>query len=466
MVNKTIFREYDIRGIVGTELNEQSVKLIGYYLGLQTIKRTNEKIPYIVIGYDARTHSPELFGYLTSGFNLAGCKVLGMGMVATGVNYFGSYQTFDGIKPSASVMITGSHNPSEYNGFKITIDNTPFFGDDIYSMGDEIIASQIEIKDDETYKEIDVKSLYIDYIVKEFDFLKGMKPRFMIDCGNGVADTVLTTILDKLELNYEALYTEPDGTFPNHHPDPSVEENLKDVIEALKGDFEYGFAYDGDADRIAFLTKKHNVKGDIMALLFAKTMKNPVIVGEVKCTQIMYDIINESGGKAVMYKTGHSNLKVKLKELNADMAAEVSGHIFFNDRYFGFDDAVYATFRLLELVYNGMDIDKEIESLPKTYSTEEIKVYTTEEEKFILMDKVKELLSDVPSDFPKVVDIIDVDGVRVVFEDGWGLVRASNTTPVLVTRFESTIESKAKLYETKLNDLIQRAKNELSNTAI
>ena len=237
MVNKSIFREYDIRGIVGAELHEQSVKLIGYYLGLQAIKRTNEKTPYVAIGYDARTHSPELFGYLTSGFNQAGCKVLGMGMVATGVNYFAAYQTFDGITPNASVMITGSHNPSPYNGFKITINNTPFFGDDIYAMGDDIVNSQIEVKDDETYKEIDVKSLYIDYMVKEFDFLKGMKPRFMIDCGNGVADTVLTAILDKLELNYDALYATPDGTFPNHHPDPSEEKNLKDVMEALKGDF-------------------------------------------------------------------------------------------------------------------------------------------------------------------------------------------------------------------------------------
>lgn len=466
MIKKSIFREYDIRGIVGDELNEQSVKLIGYHLGLQTIKRTNLKTPYVVIGYDARTHSPELFGYLTSGFNRAGCKVMGMGMVATGVNYFASYQTFDGIKPNASVMITGSHNPSPYNGFKITINNTPFFGEDIYAMGDEIISDTTLITDDESFKEIDVKSIYIDYMVKEFDFLKGMKPRFMIDCGNGVADTVITAILDKLELNYDALYTTPDGTFPNHHPDPSEEKNLVDLIQALKGDFEYGFAYDGDADRIAFLTKKHNVKGDIMALLFAKTMKNPVIVGEVKCTQIMYDIINASGGTAVMYKTGHSNLKVKLKELNADMAAEVSGHIFFNDRYYGYDDAVYATFRLLELIFNGMDIDKEIEALPQTFSTEEIKVYTTEDEKFILMDKVKELLNDVPADFPKIIDVIDVDGVRVIFEEGWGLVRASNTTPVLVTRFESTQESKAKLYETKLNDLIQRAKNELSNSTI
>lgn len=467
MVNKSIFREYDIRGIVGPDLNKESVKLIGYFLG----KRVFEKFganSYVAIGYDARTHSPELFSYLASGFNKAGCIVLNMGMVATGVNYFSNYQEFNiegkNIQANTSVMITGSHNPSEYNGFKITFDKTPFFGEDIYSLGDEIIASSVEIEDNDKNYEIDVKSLYIDYIVNEFSFLKGLNHKFIIDCGNGVADTVLTTILDKLELKYDGLYCQPDGSFPNHHPDPSEEKNLKDIIEALKGDYEFGFAYDGDADRIAFLTKKYNVKGDIMALLFAKTMTNPTIIGEVKCTQIMYDIINKTG-KAVMYKTGHSNLKVKLKELNAHLAAEVSGHIFFNDRYFGFDDAIYATFRLLELIYNKMDIDKEIDSLPKTFSTEEIKVNTTEEEKFLLIDKVKELLKNPPKDFPNIIDIIDVDGVRVIFDKGWGLVRASNTTPVLVTRFESTDETLAKEYEDKLNSLIQMAKDELSSAS-
>ncbi len=301
-------------------------------------------------------------------------------------------------------------------------------------------------------------------MLKEFSALKAMKEKIIIDCGNGVADTVLTQILDKLELNYEGLYCKPDGTFPNHHPDPSEEKNLKDIKEKLKGDFEYGFAYDGDADRIAFLTKKHNVKGDIMALLFSKDIENPVVVGEVKCTQVMYDLINQRGS-AHMYKTGHSNLKVKLKEVNAHLAAEVSGHIFFNDRYYGFDDAIYATFRVLELIKNGMDIDKEVEALPKTFSTEEIKVETTEEEKFLLIDKLKELLKNPPKVFPKIRDIIDVDGVRVIFDKGWGLVRASNTTPVLVTRFESTDENEAKEYEKQLNNLIREAKNELSSTA-
>ena len=461
MIKKSIFREYDIRGIVGEELNEQSVKLLGYFFGLEVVQKT-VKNPYVVVGYDARTHSPELFGYLTSGLQKAGCQVLGMGMVATGVNYFASYQEFDGMTPNASIMITGSHNPSEYNGFKMTIDHFPFFGDDIYALGDLIIANQsIEIITNENFIEIDAKNLYIDYMVENFSHLKGMKDRFIIDGGNGVADTVLTDILNKLELNYDSLFMTPDGTFPNHHPDPSEEKNLKDIKKALEGDFEYGFAYDGDADRIAFLTKKHNVKGDIMAILFASTMDKPTVIGEVKCTQVMYDIINSNGGKAIMYKTGHSNLKVKIKETNADFAAEVSGHIFFNDRYYGFDDAVYATFRLLELIKNGMDIDKEIDALPKTFSTEEIKVYTTEEEKFILIAKLKELLQNPPAGFPAIKGLVDVDGVRVIFDKGWGLVRASNTTPVLVTRFESTDELTAKLYEEQLNLLIKVAKEQL-----
>ncbi len=450
----TIFREYDIRGIYEKELNEQSVKLIGYFLG-QKVKAIGE---YVSIGYDARTHSPKLCEWLTSGFNKAGVKVLSMGLVATPINYFSNYQEFDGITPSASVMITGSHNPPEYNGFKITLDHAPFFGDDIYSLGDEIIANKdMKIEDNTSATVIDVKSRYIDYMVKEFAHLKGIDKKIILDCGNGVADVAISEILSKIGLDFEGIYCEPDGTFPNHHPDPSVEENLVDIKEKLKGDFDLGFAYDGDADRIAVLTKKHNIKGDQMALLYSKEMTNPTIIGEVKCSQVMYDEINKIG-TAIMYKTGHSNLKVKIRETGADLAAEVSGHIFFNDRYFGYDDALYATFRMLELVKNGMDLDAEIEALPQTFSTEELKVETTEQEKFLLVDKVKELLKNPPSDFPEIKDIIDVDGVRVIFKDGWGLVRASNTTPVIVTRFESTDEENAKLYEIELNKLIVKAK--------
>ncbi|MDQ7047928.1 MAG: phosphomannomutase/phosphoglucomutase [Sulfurovum sp.] len=463
MIEKSIFREYDIRGIFEKELNEQSVKLIGYFLGQ---KIAGDKV--VSIGYDARSHSPILRDYLTSGLNAAGCKVLDMGMVATPVNYFSNYIDFDGkdfhkISTDASIMITGSHNPSEYNGFKMTVDKSPFFGSDIYALGDEIIENQDKvIADDTTKTDIDVKTPYIAYMVEQFAHLKNFPLKIVIDGGNGVADTVITDIFDALKFNYTGLYLEPDGTFPNHHPDPSVEENLVDVKAALAKEGDIAFAYDGDADRIAVLTHKHNIKGDQMALLYAMKMKNPIVIGEVKCSQVMYDELERRGATAIMYKTGHSNLKVKMKETGADLACEVSGHIFFKHRYFGYDDAIYATLRMLELIYDGIDIDAEIDALPQVFSTEEIKVETTEEEKFLIIDKVKELLKNPPSDFPKILNIIDVDGVRINFEKGWGLVRASNTTPVLVTRFESTDEVLAKEYENKVNILIQNAKKLLS----
>jgi phosphomannomutase/phosphoglucomutase len=454
---KTIFREYDIRGIFDKELNKQSVKLIGYFLG-QKIK--GDKV--VAIGFDARSHSPILRDYLTSGLNASGCKVLDMGMVATPINYFANYISYDGIQTNASIMITGSHNPSEYNGFKITMDKVPFFGEQIYALGDEIIANNsIQIADDTRCEKIDVKTPYINYMIKEFAHLKGLDEKIVIDCGNGVADTVISTIFDALEFDYEGIYLEPDGTFPNHHPDPSVEENLIDIKKLLEEKGDIAFAYDGDADRIAVLTHKYNIKGDQMALLYAMKMENPTVIGEVKCSQVMYDELKRRGAKAIMYKTGHSNLKVKMRETGADLACEVSGHIFFKHRYFGYDDAIYATLRMLELIYDGIDIDQEIDALPQVFSTEEIKVETTDREKFALIDKIKTLLQNPPSDFPIIKNIIDVDGIRINFEKGWGLVRASNTTPLLITRFESTDKTLAKVYEESLNRLIQEAQKQL-----
>jgi len=458
-IQSSIFREYDIRGIFEKELNKQSVKLIGYFLG-QKIK--GDKI--VSIGYDARSHSPILRDYLASGLNAAGCIVLDMGMVATPVNYYSNYIEIEGgdtgtLRTDASVMITGSHNPSEYNGFKMTVDKSPFFGADIYALGDEIIANEnMHIEDNTKKIDVDIKTPYINFMIEAFSHLKGMKTKMVLDGGNGVADTVLTAILDALDFDYEGLYMEPDGTFPNHHPDPSVEKNLVDVKAALAKNGDIAFAYDGDADRIAVLTHKYNIKGDQMALLYALKMDKPTVIGEVKCSQVMYDELERCGATAIMYKTGHSNLKVKMKETNADLACEVSGHIFFKHRYFGYDDAIYATLRMLELIHDGIDLDSQIDALPQVFSTEEIKVQTTEEEKFLIIDKVKELLQNPPADFPKIMNIIDVDGVRINFEKGWGLVRASNTTPVLVTRFESTDANLAKEYESQMNALIQEAK--------
>jgi len=449
---KSIFREYDIRGIFEKELNEESVKKIGYFLGLKI--KAIKSDAYVSLGYDARTHSPILEKWLTSGFNKAGIKVLTMGLVATPVNYFSNYQNFDGIEPTASVMITGSHNPPEYNGFKITVDKAPFFGDDIYALGDEILKSDIDIEDNEKSTFIDAKKRYIDYLAKEFSFLKDSDKKLVFDCGNGVANTVLEDILKEIGIkDYKLLFENPDGTFPNHHPDPSEEKNLEDIKRELC-DFDFGFAYDGDVDRIAMLSKKYNFKGDILSIFFARNIENPVVIGEVKCSQVMYDEIDKIG-RAIMYKTGHSNLKVKIRETNASFAAEVSGHLFFNDRYFGYDDAIYSTFRAIELLYKGFDFDSEFEALPKPISTEELKVKTTEEKKFEIIKELKEKLQNPPKSMPEIKKIIDIDGVRVIFEHGWGLVRASNTTPVLVTRFEAEDNENLDLIQSEFNKLLE-----------
>jgi len=453
----SIYREYDIRGIYKEELNEQSVTRIGFVLASKI------KGDYIAVGYDARSHSPILFEYLVAGLNAGGKKVLGMGLVPTPVNYFTNYQEWDSITPDASVMITGSHNPSEYNGFKITVDKAPFFSDDIYALGEECEAmDSIPKPEMREVTEIDAVTRYMDFLVSEFQHLKAMPTKIAYDCGNGVAGVVTEDIFKALELKTTGLYVDPDGTFPNHHPDPSDEHNLVDVKKLLSDGNDIAFAYDGDADRIAVLTHKNNIKGDMMALLYSMKMDKPTVIGEVKCSQVMYDELEKRGCKAIMYKTGHSNLKVKMKETNADLACEVSGHVFFKNRYFGYDDAIYATLRMLELVHDGIDLDTELAKLPVVFSTEEIKVKTTESEKFKIISKVKELLENPPASFPTIKDIIDVDGVRINFENGWGLVRASNTTPVLVTRFESTSNVDVKVYEEAINDLIKVAKDSLN----
>ena len=453
-MSASIFREYDIRGIFEKELNENIVKKIGFHFAKALLKKV-PNAQFIAVGYDARLHSPILKDWLSSGINQAGLEVLDMGLVPTPANYFANFTDFDGLQSDGSIMITGSHNPPEYNGFKITLDKDPFFGEEIYGLGRDILSDTSIIKDNSVTIPIDSKNRYIDFIVNHFSHLKLENKKFVFDCGNGVAGVVLREILDRLNIKYKILFEEPDGNFPNHHPDPSDEHTLEDIKKELTtGEYDFGFAYDGDADRIALLSPKYNFKGDILAIFFSKFIKNPTVIGEVKCSQVMYDIIN-SYGKAIMYKTGHSNLKVKIKETNADFAAEVSGHLFFNDRYFGYDDALYATFRALELIDKNFDFDKEYEALPQVYSTPEINITVTEETKFKIIEDLKKALENPPSGFPKIKDIISVDGIRVIFENGWGLVRASNTTPKLVTRFEADTKENAKIYENVLINLIK-----------
>ena len=308
---------------------------------------------------------------------------------------------------------------------------------------------------------IDAKSLYIDYMLNQFSHLKDFPIPFIIDCGNGVANTVLCEVLDKLNLNYKGLHLVPDGEFPNHHPDPTNEKNLEDLKVLLKDEYNLGFAYDGDADRIAVLTQKYNIKGDMLALLFSKTMKNPVIIGEVSYSQNIFDEMNQTT-KTIMDKTGYSNLRLKLKELNADLAAEVSGHIFFNDRYYGFDDAIYATFRVLELIQKGIDLDKELDKLPKVYTSSNIEISVSESKKFLIIEKIEKKLKEVQRGFPIIKDILQIDGLRINFEYGWALVRASNTNALIMTKYEATTEATAIGYQKAVENLIQEVRDELN----
>jgi phosphomannomutase/phosphoglucomutase len=446
---KHIYREYDIRGIFGADLDRATVKKIGLHLGREIAKKGDT----LAVGYDARTHSEQLFNWLISGLNLAGLKVLNLGLVPTPCCYFAG---FSHSSVCATVMITGSHNPPEYNGFKITIDKLPFFGAQITALGEAIEADEGDIPDNFNCQKIDTLREYTEYLANHFAHLKNLDKKIVIDCGNGAAGVVVEPLIKALGLDAKVLFAKPDGTFPNHHPDPTVEKNLADIRRELSsGDYDIGFAFDGDADRIAVLTSANSFKGDELVIFYSKLLDNPQILGEVKCSQVMYDEINRRG-RAYMYKTGHSNLKMRMRELKIDIAAEVSGHLFFNDRYFGSDDAIYAMLRTLELLQKGFDLDAEKAALPKMYSTDELKIATTESEKFATIDKLKEWLANPPASFPHIREIIDIDGVRVIFDDGWGLVRASNTTPVLVARFEAKSEELMRLYQEALTDALKR----------
>lgn len=439
-----IFREYDIRGIFGRELNEQSIKAIGLALAHE-MKAIGVKT--VSIGRDARLSGETIFSHLASGLNLGELDVVDIGMLPTPVGYF---SVFTG-KFDANIMITGSHNPKEYNGFKITIGQDSFFGEDLQKLSKKvkkIIESNTQIPDNAKAFSYDILTEYIAFFVENFAHLKNLNYPFAIDCANGAAGISAVKICEALNLKAEILYSKPDGNFPNHHPDPSEEENLIDLKAAMKHkSMKLGFGFDGDADRIAVLTDQRNIKGDELACLLASNMKNPRVLGEVKCSQVMYDTINKIG-KSFMGKTGHSNIKKAMKELKIDLAAEVSGHIFFKERYFGFDDGVYAMMRVLELVAKGTDLDVELDKLPQIYSTDEIKIKVTEETKFKIIDELKNCIKSGDHELPKIVDIIEIDGIRVKFNGGWALVRASNTTPVIVTRFEAnTVEFKDELQD-------------------
>lgn len=454
---KEIFREYDIRGIFERDLNEHSVKAIGLALGEVMLKKG---VKTLSLGYDARTSANALLLWLSSGLNQAGLKPTDIGLAPTPVGYFSVFKGFF----DANIMITGSHNPKEYNGFKITIGTDSYFGKDLQELRLrvlEILKSKIEIK---SYHEIDkfeVKKLYVKYLLSQFSHLKNLNIKFSIDCGNGAAGAVIGDIVNGLGLKADILFKKPDGEFPNHHPDPSEASNLAKLKEHMsKNSISLGFAFDGDADRIAVLSGGKNIKGDELAYLYSLAMNSPRILGEVKCSQNIYDAINKSGGESFMTKTGHSNIKKAMKELNIDLAAEVSGHIFFKERYFGFDDAIYAMLRVLELLAKGYNLNAELAKLPKVFNSDEIKINTTEQAKFKIANVAKQRLKAGVKNLPKILDLIDIDGVRVRFENGWALIRASNTTPCIIMRFEANSKEFLDFLESSFRALVSEIQNQ------
>ena len=432
-LDPTIFKAYDIRGIVDKTLTEKAVYWIGRALGAEAEARDEQ---HIYVARDGRLSGPKLITALTKGLREAGRDVTDLGMVPTPVLYYAAYELGTG----SGIMITGSHNPPEYNGLKMVLGGTTLSGPDI-----QLLRKRIEDGDLATSTETgkqdsaDVVAQYIARITSDIKLAKPMK--VIVDCGNGVAGGVAPQLLRELGCEVSELFCDVDGNFPNHHPDPSKPENLVDLKKALaEQDADIGLAFDGDGDRLGVVTATGNVIwADRQMMLYAQDVlsRNPgaEIIYDIKCTTNLHKVIEQAGGKATMWKTGHSFVKAKLKESGAQLAGEMSGHIFFKERWYGFDDATYTASRLLEILAKDDRAPDEIfNSLPDNLNTPELNLMTAEGENHPLVDKLVAV-----ANFPGA-KITTIDGLRVDFEDGFGLVRASNTTPCLVFRFESDNE--------------------------
>ena len=426
-MNPQIFREYDIRAIVDKEITLEEVETMGKAIGTYLGKAGKKQI---TLGRDGRLSSNAFRDYLLKGLLSTGCQVIDIGVCPSPLLYF----SIRHLKTEGGIMITASHNPPEYNGFKVCNGPDTIFGEEIQQL--RLIAEKGQfITGMGSVREENVISAYQEFVFKDIQLSQTL--RVGMDGGNGTGGWLALPIVRQLGCKVFDLYCDIDGSFPHHQPDPTVPKNLTDLIELVKREqLDVGLAYDGDGDRLGVIDHDGNmIWGDQLLILFARDIlpgrPGATFIGEVKCSQNLYDDIPHQGGKVLMWKTGHSLIKQKMKEVQAVLAGEMSGHLFFADRYFGFDDAIYASLRLLEILSKtGKKIPELLSGLPKTYSTPEIRVETKEETKFQLVNAVK---AELARQFP----IIDVDGVRVKFEDGWGLIRASNTQPVLVLRFEA-----------------------------
>jgi phosphomannomutase / phosphoglucomutase len=449
VLKPTIFREYDIRGIADSELLSPDIELLG--LGLGTYLQRKSGGRNISVGRDCRISSPRLHQALVKGLLASGCDVTDIGVVPTPVLYYSAHY----LKASGAIMITGSHNPPEYNGFKTVCGSGTLYGEAIQELR-RLIESQDFEHGSGQLTTADVVTPYVDEIASQFHFDRRIK--IVADAGNGTAGPVIHRIFQKVNVDASELFFEMDGKFPNHHPDPTVPANLTDLVAKVRATgAEIGIAFDGDADRIGAVDEKGDVVyGDFLLLIYAREIlqRKPgaTFIGEVKCSQVMYDEIAKLGGNAIMYKTGHSLIKAKMKEEHAELAGEMSGHMFFGDRYYGYDDALYAACRLIEIVAkSGMPLSAQLAGLPKMVSTPEIRVDCPDELKFSLVQRVAD-------HFKKLYKTVDIDGVRILFPEGWGLLRASNTQPVLVMRFEATNERLLQQYQAEVEQAVSASK--------
>jgi phosphomannomutase/phosphoglucomutase len=427
-----IFKAYDIRGIVGRTLTPLIVEVIGRALGSLAREKGRDTI---VIGRDGRLSGPALAAALSEGIRKAGVDVIDIGMVATPMTYFAAYE----LGTACSVMVTGSHNPPDYNGLKMVIDGTTLSGDDIQALRTRIMRDAFT-GGEGTIRTHDIAPAYFERITRDVKLARPL--RLAVDCGNGVAGAFAPALYRAMGCTVDELYCDVDGHFPNHHPDPSQPANLRDLVERLaRGDLDIGFAFDGDGDRLGVVTPRgHVIFSDRQLMLFAQDVltRKPgaTVIYDVKSTRNLKPWITQHGGTPLLWKTGHSLIKAKMKETGAALAGEMSGHVFFGERWFGFDDGLYAGARLLEILSRHADPGALLEGLPDAVSTPELTIACAEGEQHALIARLQET-----GDFPGAEDVIRIDGVRVEYRDGFGLARASNTTPVVVLRFEADDEA-------------------------
>jgi phosphomannomutase/phosphoglucomutase len=423
-----IFKAYDIRGIVGRTLTAPYVEAIGRALGTRARRAGRGTI---VVGRDGRLSGPELAQALSDGIRAAGVDVVDVGMVATPMTYFATYALDTG----CSVMVTGSHNPPDYNGLKMVIDGTTLSGADIQQVRQWIVDGNLD-GGSGAYRQHDIAPAYLERIVGDVKLSRPLK--IAVDCGNGVAGAFAPALFRRLGCTVDELFCDVDGRFPNHHPDPSQPANLQDLIRRLAGGgFDIGLAFDGDGDRLGVVTPAgHVIFPDRQLMLFAADVLARVpgatIIYDVKSTRNLKPWITARGGKPLLWKTGHSLIKAKMKETGAALAGEMSGHTFFAERWFGFDDGLYAGARLLEILSRHADPAAVLDGLPDAVSTPELNIPCREGEQHALIERLQQNAT-----FPGATDVIRIDGLRVEYPDGFGLARASNTTPMVVLRFEA-----------------------------